>query len=338
TLSEDSYLSQEYLTTPRLFEGVAEQQYISYSELTDYLAFVQNPDNEGQTFTFDSLSEVSAGDPVLGTTPSGFIDRAGSEFDWLNFNLSWVRSTLNRGVLPDRGSQQQLSLEVALPGGDLEFYKLRYDGQVFQPLTNSLTLRLRTQLGYAGAYGDLVDVPPFENFYAGGFGTVRGFERNTLGPRRTPARQLNYEFVDLDGDGRGELTYIYCDVAGSYCSPDEVGQLADYEIGRRDRAAGGNVLIAASAEILFPLPFVKDQRSVQSAFFVDAGNVFDTECHSAQLNCLDDISVDGLSASAGIGLTWISGFGPLTFAISRPLQQQEFDEEEFFQFSLGTSF
>src|SRR5690606_38491347 len=60
TLSEDSYLSQEYLTTPRLFEGVAEQQYISYSELTDYLAFVQNPDNEGQTFTFDSLSEVSA--------------------------------------------------------------------------------------------------------------------------------------------------------------------------------------------------------------------------------------------------------------------------------------
>lgn len=328
TLAEEDYLAQEYLTTPRLFRGLENHQYIDLAELQEYQAFVQDPDNVPADFEFTSVTPVAPGDPVLGGEPSGFIDRNGSEFDWLNFSFSWIQSTLNRGVLPTRGARQQLSLEVALPGGDLEFYKMRYEGQIFQPLTDSLTLRLRTKLGYAEAYGDLSDVPPFENFYAGGFGSVRGFERNTLGPRSTPARRLIHEFVDLDGDGANELAYVR---TGG-------GQLASREIGRRDRAAGGNVLITGSAELLFPLPFIKDQRAVQSMFFIDAGNVFDTNCGRGQLNCLDDISVDGLSASAGLGLTWISGMGPLTFSVSRPIQQQAFDEEEFFQFSLGTSF
>lgn len=331
TLSEEGNLAQEYLTTPRLFEGVANQQYIRQSELSQFES-EDSPDD----FDFTAFP-VAPGDPVIGTDPDGFIDRFGSDFDWLNFNLSWTQSTLNRGILPTRGAQQKVHFELALPGSDLEFYKLRYEGQIFQPLTDSLTLRLRTQLGYVGAYGDSEDVPPFENFYAGGFGTVRGFERNTLGPRSTPARRFNSEFLDLDADGSEELAYILCDEPGRYCSASD-GQLADQEIGRRDRAAGGNVLIAASAELIFPLPFIKDQRAVQSAFFIDAGNVFDTECGRAQLNCVDEINVDGLSASAGLGLTWVSGFGPLTFSISRPIQEQLFDEEEFFQFSLGTSF
>lgn len=337
TLSEEDYLAQEYLTTPRLF-GDQPGQYIDQQELLDLQAFLQDTNNSLADFNFNTLAQVEPGDPIIGAEPSGFIDLNGSEFDWLSFSLSWVKSTLNRGVLPTRGARQQLSLETALPGGDLEFYKLRYEGQVFQPLTNSLTLRLRTQLGYADAYGDLSDVPPFENFYAGGFGTVRGFERNTLGPRSTPARRLRFQRLDLNNDGLAEPIYINCDVLGPDCDGDDLGELADYVIGRSDRAAGGNVLIAASAELIFPLPFVKDQRSVQSAFFIDAGNVFDTDCGPGQLNCLDDIDFDGLSASAGFGLTWISGFGPLTFSIARPLQQQEFDEEEFFQFSLGTSF
>lgn len=337
TLSEDDTLSQEYLTTPRLLSWIDEHQYVTQGQLNDFADFVSDEDNSPADFPW-TPTVLDPTDPVFGQEPSGFIDLNGNEFDWLNFHLSWVRSTLNRGVLPDRGSHQQISLEAALPGGDLEFYKLRYEGQVFQPLTEHFTLRLRTQLGYADSYGDLSELPPFENFYAGGFGTVRGFERNTLGPRSTPAQYLRTVRLDVDGDGYAENVYVNCDEAGSQCAPGQVGSLAHYEIGRRDRAAGGNVLIAASAEILFPLPFVKDRRSVQSAFFVDAGNVFDTNCGRNQLNCLDDISVDGLTASYGIGITWVSAMGPLTFSIARPIQKQDFDEEEFFQFSLGTSF
>jgi len=90
--------------------------------------------------------------------------------------------------------------------------------------------------------------------------------------------------------------------------------------------------------VIFPLPFIKDQRSVQSSCFVDAGNVFDTHCGATQLNCIDKIRFETMSASYGIGLTWSSGFGPMQFRIARPIQEQPFDETEFFQFTLGTSF
>ena len=96
-----------------------------------------------------------------------------------------MKSTLNRGVLPDRGASQRLSGEITLPGGDLEYYKLDYEAQFFKPLTKSLTLRVHGRVGFAETYGKTDRLPFFENFYGGGFGSVRGFERNSLGPRST---------------------------------------------------------------------------------------------------------------------------------------------------------
>ncbi len=97
------------------------------------------------------------------------------------------------------------------------------------------------------------------------------------------------------------------------------------------------VLIQGGAEILFPLPFIKDQRSIQTTFFVDAGNVFDTDCGATQLNCYG-VDIDRINASVGFGLTWISGFGPMTFSIAEPFKENEYDRTEVFQFSLGQTF
>jgi len=85
------------------------------------------------------------------------------------------------------------------------------------------------------------------------------------------------------------------------------------------------------------MPFIKDQRSIQSAFFIDTGNVFDTNCGRNQLNCFD-VDASELNASVGIGVTWITGFGPMTFSIAKALKEHDDDETEFFQFSLGNSF
>ncbi|MGK0500719.1 MAG: outer membrane protein insertion porin family, partial [Oceanicoccus sp.] len=100
---------------------------------------------------------------------------------------------------------------------------------------------------------------------------------------------------------------------------------------------GGNVLVEGGAELLFPLPFIKDQRSVRTAFFIDFGNVFDTDCGSSQLNCTK-IDAGELRYSFGVGLSWITGFGPLTFSYAKPFNDSEEDETEAFQFSLGRSF
>jgi len=262
--------------------------------------------------------------------PDGWINENGDDFNIGTVNFNWRQSTLNRGRLATRGASQSFSAELSLPGGDLEYFKLTYNAQYFRPLTESLTLRLRTKLGYANSYGDTTELPFFENFYSGGFGSVRGFKRNTLGPRATPAEQYSVVRSDTNNDGvfdgDDELTYI-----------NDADGLRTAKASSDDDPFGGNILVEGSAEILFPLPFIKDQRSMQSALFLDMGNVFDDSCGESQLNC-QNADVGELSSAVGIGLTWITGFGPLTFSIAKPINQNEHDKTEFFQFSLGSSF
>ncbi|MET0380088.1 MAG: outer membrane protein assembly factor BamA, partial [Spongiibacteraceae bacterium] len=118
---------------------------------------------------------------------NGFLDKYGDSYDELTLTLGWVQSTLNRGQLATRGHSQNVSFEVAVPGSDLEYFKINYSGQMFLPLNDTFTLRFRTELGYGDGYGNLDGLPFFQNFYAGGFSSVRGFKSNTLGPRGTPA-------------------------------------------------------------------------------------------------------------------------------------------------------
>jgi outer membrane protein insertion porin family len=207
-------------------------------------------------------------------------------------------SALNRGLLPTGGRSQSISFETTIPGSELEFYRINYSGQIFFPLTRLFTLRLRTDLGYGGTFGGTETYPFYKHFYAGGMGSVRGYETNTLGPRTT--RSPNDQF--------GE--------------PDPVG---------------GNVLIETSAEVLFPLPFVEDQRQIKAAMFVDAGNVFNTNCPDISVYCLG-LDDGELRYSAGFSVTWITGFAPISFAISYPFNRRDGDEGESFQFELGRTF
>lgn len=227
-----------------------------------------------------------------------FVEENGDTFDLLTSHFSWGKSTVSRGQIATRGTSQQVGLELSFPGSDMEYYKLTYAGQYYRPLTNSLTMRLRTDLGYGDSYGDTTRLPFFKNYYAGGFGSVRGFKKNTLGPRDTPA--------DIDDN-----------------DPDPFG---------------GNVLVEGSAEVIFPLPFIKDQRSIQMSVFVDAGNVFDTDCGVKDEDFCQEPDIGDLRYSVGFGGTWISTFGPLTFSLAKPLNAGEEDEEEVFQFSMGQTF
>ena len=72
-----------------------------------------------------------------------------------------------------------MSLEIAVPLSDLEFYKLNYRGEIYFPLFGEFTLHLRGELGYGDGYGDTA-IAFYEHFFAGGFGSVRGYEVNTL--------------------------------------------------------------------------------------------------------------------------------------------------------------
>ncbi|KAB7627966.1 outer membrane protein assembly factor BamA [Alkalilimnicola sp. S0819] len=120
-----------------------------------------------------------------------WVDENGDDFDMLKASVSWSRDTRNRAIFPTRGGVQKLGAEVTVPGSDLEFYKLSYSNKRYFPLLDSLTLSVEGAIGYGNGYGDTRELPFFENFYAGGMTTVRGYKGSSLGPR------------DEDGDPTG---------------------------------------------------------------------------------------------------------------------------------------
>lgn len=112
-----------------------------------------------------------------------FIDQHGNDYNTVKLTGSWAHDTRNKALFADDGGLQRLSVETALPGSGLQYYKLGYDQRRYVPLTKDLTLSMHAQLGYGDGYGDYDNLPFFENYFAGGVRSVRGFEDNTLGPK-----------------------------------------------------------------------------------------------------------------------------------------------------------
>lgn len=111
-----------------------------------------------------------------------FRDAVGSSFNTLSFNAGWSHDTRNRVFLADEGSLSQLSAEIALPGADLEYYKLSYNQETNWPIGKGFTIQAKGLLAYGNGYDHTDGLPFFEHFFAGGIGSVRGFDVNSLGP------------------------------------------------------------------------------------------------------------------------------------------------------------
>jgi outer membrane protein insertion porin family len=95
--------------------------------------------------------------------------------------IGWARDDRDSALVPTRGRLQRANLEVGV-GGDYKYVKTSYQYQHFIPLTKQYTLAFNGEVGYGKAFGDKA-YPIFKNFYAGGLGSIRGFEQNSLGPR-----------------------------------------------------------------------------------------------------------------------------------------------------------
>ncbi len=94
----------------------------------------------------------------------------------------WSRDTRNDILYPTFGRLQSALIEIGLPFGDLAYYKLQYINQSFWPVYGDFVLMLRADLGYGDGY-DQKPLPFFKAFYAGGVGSVRGYQAGSLGPR-----------------------------------------------------------------------------------------------------------------------------------------------------------
>lgn len=217
----------------------------------------------------------------LGANPprrfADYVAQFGAEPRAVVNTLTWSRDSRDSAFQPRQGAFMVATLDTALPGLDLRYFRLTHIQNWYFPITRQLTLGLTADLGYGQAYGGQV-YPIFKNFYAGGIGSVRGYFPSSLGAR------------DTDGV-----------------------------------AIGGRAKTVFNAELGFPIPGTKD-LGLRAFAFTDAGNVFPT----------GRIDPANLRYSAGLGVAWLSPFGPLKLSFGVPISPEPSDRTQRIQFQVGT--
>ncbi|MNT52118.1 Outer membrane protein assembly factor BamA precursor [compost metagenome] len=96
-------------------------------------------------------------------------------------------------------------------------------------------------------------------------------------------------------------------------------------------ALGGTRKLSFSAELLFPFPGMKDNRSLRSSVFFDGGTLWDDKDTSVTAS-------SGARYSTGLALSWLSPVGPMKFSYAFPIGSKETDKLQRFQFTLGQVF
>ena len=227
-----------------------------------------------------------------------FYNSEGFDFNTYSGQVSWSRVTLDRGLFPTNGTRNSVSLSLTLPGSNINYGRFSHDFKIFRPLPLGLVFAYKSRIGALFTYGDTQTAPPYQHFYAGGMRSVRGFKQNYLGPK------------------------------------------AVYNAGygpSRPRPIGGPYSLSGGFDLIVPLDFVPDPRSVRASVFIDYGNVFSEGCRSYEVNCYE-FDLSEIRYSVGLGFTWVTALGPLSFAIASVFNDSPEDRTESFQFEIGTQF
>lgn len=225
-------------------------------------------------------------------------------FNTASLNLGWNQNKLDRGLFPTKGYSQSLDLNLAF--GDVDYQKLVYQGNYYRPFYKGSVLRGYTKLGYGN------DLPFWENFFAGGYGSVRGYDNGTLGPRS------NRYYPTIVNNGEDNY-------------PEEIG---------------GNALAQVGTELILPMPFKGDwANQIRPVLFVEGAQVFDTESKDKEtitLNgnkyALTNGKDNDMRFSAGAGITWFTPIGPISISYGHPLNKKKGDEVDNVQFEIGRTF
>ena len=233
---------------------------------------------------------------------TSFVRENGHKFQEFVAGIGWSYDSLDQRLFPRNGMSQSAGVRAVIPGAKLPYYKLSYDIAAYQSISES-------KLWIISLKGNL------------GFGD-------------------GYGKKDAEGN-RVRLPFYRNYMAGG---TQFVRGFEENSLGPKDsldRAFGGNALIAATASLIFPNPIKPDAKSIRTALFFDAGQVYDTRF---RYTMVDGVKVArnprGLRYSVGLSLTWHTPLGgaPLSFSWAQPLNVKAGDKKRHFTFWMGTQF
>jgi len=94
-------------------------------------------------------------------------------------------------------------------------------------------------------------------------------------------------------------------------------------------SVGGTKKVLGNLELFSDIPFIKDSRNFRVSAFFDVGAIYADE---------QEVTGDSFRYSTGLGLTWVSPFGPLKIVFAQALNDDENDNTETLQFQFGQQF
>lgn len=196
-------------------------------------------------------------------------DQARTDYLGADLLAGWHYDTRDRPLFPGNGTEQRLTLRVAVPGTEVEYFAVDYELSKYWSLKGGWTASLMAKLGYGEAYGSRTTaLPPNLNWLAGGPDSVRGFGQNRLGPIDSlenpyggnlfAASQLELMMpLPEKWQKRTRLGFFY-DIGNVFSTEDiefmdDAGQALDYEFQFSELRQSAGI----AAKILLPLGLLR---------------------------------------------------------------------------------
>lgn len=230
-----------------------------------------------------------------------FVTKHGQHFPNYQFDITWTRNTLNKGILPTDGSLHTFNINL---GGTFKYdwFKATYQLRQFWEFAPNWSVLFKTKLGYGRGFRKNDSLPIFTKYYAGGLGSVRGYSGGSLGPDLTKSS-------------------------------------GEYKGAKVNDTLGGDIVFETSLALIFPVPFVKDQSMFQPSIFFDVGSVF-TESSIITKNAWENIgyslgfSFTWITPMAPITFSLAYPLG--NYINAKAGKKTGIGDPEYFQFTMGT--
>jgi outer membrane protein insertion porin family len=251
------------------------------------------------------LARRSVDDITISSAAPAIINQEGTNWkSAVSGTYTW--DDLDNPARPSSGLRAQIEGEVAGLGGDDQYAALEGRLWYFAPLFDEkVVLKFEANAGHIMPFDSDEGVPLQDRFFKGA-DTFRGFAKSGVGPRQR--------------GNDGELDSIGADT---------------YAIG--------------TVEAIFPLG-LPESFGLEGVLFSDFGTVFGSNEDSVAFgtgNCVGNgtntkdcevFDTTAFRASIGAGVIWQSPFGPLRLEAAYPIVKADYDDTEWFRFSVGTRF